>query len=79
MNRHPRSLDWVKINLQISDSQQYAIVAGIGLALALLIFLLLWLLGTFVSAAAQMVKAQLDTAVNTSPFLSIEEKQKVIR
>ena len=72
-------MDWVKINLQISDSQQYAIVAGIGLALALLIFLLLWLLGTFVSAAAQMVKAQLDTAVNTSPFLSIEEKQKVIR
>jgi uncharacterized membrane protein YhaH (DUF805 family) len=79
MNRHRHSLEQVRDNLQISIGGQYQIVVGIGIALALLIFLLLWLLGTFVSAAAQIVKAQIDTAVNTSPFLSIEEKQKVIR
>ena len=81
VDQHPSTLDWVRDNLKIGISGRTVseIIASIGLVFTLLTFLVLWLVGTFVSAAAQRHKALIDTAVNTSPFLSIEEKQKVIR
>src|SRR5579863_6550654 len=69
MNQYHPAMVWVRDNLQIAISQQYEVVGGVGGALGLITFLLFWLMGTFVSAAAQILKAVLDTAVNTSPFL----------
>lgn len=69
---------WVRDNMNLSIQNQRGIVVGCALVAAALILFLCWLVGTFVSAVGQMLKAVLDTAVNTSPFLSPEEKQNVI-
>lgn len=47
--------------------------------LCFLIFFVLWLLGTIVSAIGQTLKAVLDTAVNTSPILSYDEKVRALK
>ena len=41
-------------------------------------FGLFFVLGILVSAQGQILKATLDSAVNTSPFLTNDEKAKVI-
>jgi hypothetical protein len=69
---------WVRDNLNLSIRDQQGIVASAGLIFGGTLLLLLWVLGTFVSALGQILKAILDTAVNTSPFLTSEEKQNLI-
>jgi hypothetical protein len=68
----------VQAHLDLSIRDQQKLVLGIALALAVITLFLFWLLGTFVSAVGQILKAILDTAVNTSPFFSAEEKQNII-
>ena len=79
MAKNAEVTKWINDNMQITVSQQYGVVASIAFMLAVIFFLVFWLAGTFISALAQILKALLDTAVNTSPFLSLEEKQKAIR
>ena len=79
MAKNAQVTQWISDNLRITVSQEYAIVVSVAFMLGLILFLFFWLAGTFVSALAQILKALLDTAVNTSPFLSLEEKQKAIR
>ena len=69
---------WVRDTLGVSIRDQQQIVAYTGLILGAILLVLFWLVGTFVSAIGQMLKAILDTAVNTSPFLTTEEKQNLI-
>lgn len=47
--------------------------------LCVLIFFAFWLLGTIISAIGQTLKAVLDTAVNTSPILSYDEKVRALK
>ncbi|HUK14979.1 MAG TPA: hypothetical protein VLW65_01135 [Bryobacteraceae bacterium] len=79
MTQNQDVLDWINANLHVSASQQYTAVGSMTALFAAILFLLFWLAGTFVSALAQILKALLDTAVNTSPLLSLEEKQNAIR
>ena len=69
---------WVRDTLGVSIRDQQQIVVYTGLILGAILLVLFWLVGTFVSAIGQMLKAILDTAVNTSPFLTTEEKQNLI-
>ncbi len=50
----------------------------IGIAAALILGVPLYALGILVSAHGQVLKATLDTAVNTSPFLENDQKAKII-
>jgi len=69
---------WVRDNLNLSIRDQQGIVVSAGLVFGAALLLLFWVVGTFVSALGQILKAILDTAVNTSPFLTTEEKQNLI-
>jgi len=62
---------------RVQDVQ--AAIFSIGVAMALVTLPVLWVAGVLVSGVGQMLKAVLDTAVHTSPFLNEEEKLKVIR
>jgi hypothetical protein len=74
----PPATQWVKDNMQLTLSDQQGILLLIGVVFGFIILFLFWLAGTIVSAVGQILKAILDTAVNTSPFLSPEEKQRII-
>jgi len=54
----------------------FAIV--IGLVVGSIVGFVGWAIGVLISAQGQMVKATLDTAVNSSPFLSNEERAKIM-
>lgn len=69
---------WIRDNLQLQVGDQQLILLGTGVVLGLIILFLFWLAGTFVSAVGQILKAILDTAVNTSPFLTPDDKQAII-
>jgi hypothetical protein len=47
--------------------------------LCVLVFFIFWLLGTIISAVGQTLRAVLDTAVNTSPILSYDEKLRALK
>jgi O-antigen/teichoic acid export membrane protein len=42
------------------------------------IYLVFWVAGTLVQAHAQFLKATLDSTINSSPFLSLDEKAQEI-
>jgi hypothetical protein len=48
------------------------------LPVALIIWLVFWALGVFVSAQGQLPKASVDGAVNTSPFLVDQQRARVM-
>ena len=48
------------------------------LAIAGLVWLLFWVLGVLVSAQGQILKANLDEAVNTSPFLMDNQRAQIM-
>ena len=48
-----------------------ALVGGI-------VWLIAWVLGVLVSAQGQLLKANIDEAVNTSPFLVDEQRAKIM-
>jgi hypothetical protein len=50
-----------------------------GLLAAGLWFALFFILGSLVSAQGQILKATLDGAVNTSPFLTDEQRAQMMR
>lgn len=54
------------------------VVAVIGIAFAGAIATVLYLLGTLASAQGQILKASLDTAVNTSQFLSDQDRARIM-
>jgi hypothetical protein len=70
---------WLRDGLQLSAGKQDDILFYTSLVLALVIYGVLALMGTLISAMGQVVRAVLDTAVNTSPFLSTEEKGDVMQ
>jgi hypothetical protein len=49
-----------------------------GLLIACIIGLIFWIAGVLVTALGQFLRASVDTAVNTSPFLSDAEKAKMM-
>ena len=53
-------------------------VVVIGLVVGSIVGFVGWAIGVVISAQGQMVKATLDTAVNSSPFLSNEERAKMM-
>ena len=78
IEQNVRLAQWVSDHFQVSAPDQQALVLGGAVALAIVLLFLFWLVGTFVSAVGQILKAILDTAVNTSPFLSSHEKQHIV-
>ena len=50
----------------------------IGIIVAVILGLLLWILGVVVSASGLGLKATLDCAVNSSPFLSDQQRARVM-
>lgn len=50
----------------------------IGILAAVVVGVLFYLLGIFVSAQGQILSASLDSAVNSSPFLTQEQKARVM-
>jgi hypothetical protein len=79
MDQNNPAAQWVRDNLQINILDQQVMLFGIGLVAGLILFFLFWLAGMFISAVGQILKALLDTAVNTSPLLSADEKGSIIR
>ena len=61
-----------------SESSFGAVIGPIGLVLGPIVGFAGWATGVIISALGQMVKATLDTAVNSSPFLSNEERKEVM-
>jgi hypothetical protein len=49
-----------------------------GLLIAGIIGLVFWIAGVLVTALGQFLRASVDTAVNTSPFLSDAEKTRMM-
>jgi hypothetical protein len=59
-------------------NQQMPLVVGGAIVLGFVVWLPFWILGVVVAAQGQILKAVLDTAVNSSPFLSNDEKAKIM-
>ena len=49
-----------------------------GFGAAAVIFGVGWIIGVFISAQGQLIKATIDSAVNTSPFISETQKADVM-
>ncbi len=67
----------------IGDFARAGAAAGIGIivitgGIAIFWAILFYIIGTLVSAKAQMLKASLDTAVNSSPFLNDRHKLAIM-
>jgi len=43
-----------------------------------IVLLITWILGVFVSALGQLLKANIDVAVNSSPFLVDDQRAKIM-
>jgi hypothetical protein len=78
IEQFPPATQWVKDNMQLTLADQQGILLLTGVGFGFISMFLFWLAGTIVSAVGQILKAILDTAVNTSPFLTPEEKQRII-
>jgi hypothetical protein len=61
-----------------SVSSLGGIALGAGLLISGLWFALFFVLGTIVSAQGQILKANIDCAVNTAPFLTSQQKARVM-
>jgi len=72
-------VQWVIETFKWRVQDVQAAIFSIGVAMALVTLPVLWVAGVIVSGVGQMLKAVLDTAVYTSPFLNEEEKLNVIR
>ncbi len=68
------------LSQDIQRMSQFPAVAPLigGLALGLLAWLVLFVLGTLLSSQGQILKATLDTAVCSSTFLSNEHRAKIM-
>jgi len=53
-------------------------IVVIGLVVGPIVGFVGWAIGVLISAQGQIVKATLDTAVDSSPFLSNEERAKIM-
>jgi len=63
----------------LASSEQLGIRGLIGgLLLGAMVGLVFWIAGVFVTAQGQLLRASLDTAVNTSPLFSNTEKAKMM-
>jgi hypothetical protein len=61
-----------------SESSFAAVTVPIGLVVGSILGFIGWAVGVMISALGQIVKATLDTAVNSSPFLSNEERAQIM-
>jgi hypothetical protein len=62
----------------VNEPERSAVTLGIGVLMGALIGFGGFITGIVVSAQGQMLKALLDTAVNTSPFLANPERTKIM-
>ena len=63
---------------QIRDEQQKIALLVVGAITAGLVGALFFILGVLVSAQGQLLKASVDGAVNNSPFLTNEQRAKIM-
>jgi hypothetical protein len=70
----------VVVGFYIGNQLERGLMYSVGGAVAgILVAIPLYLLGILVSAQGQVLKASLDVAVHTSPFLDTEQKAKAMR
>jgi hypothetical protein len=74
----PAVTSFLKDSFQLSVSDQRSILLVVGVVVGVAVFFVFAAIGTMVSAVGQIAKAVIDTAVNTSPFLSTEQKADVM-
>ena len=60
-----------------SKSEHYEAAVG-GIILGAIVAIPIWVLGILVAALGQILKATLDTAVNTSPLLTKDEMRQIM-
>ena len=60
-----------------SKSEHYEAAVG-GIMLGAIVAIPIWVLGILVAALGQILKATLDTAVNTSPLLTKDEMRQIM-
>ena len=75
----PATARWLRENVGFSVEAVQAAIAALGVMLGAAAFGTLWIAGMLVSAAGQILKAVLDTAVYASPFYSDSDRLKIIR
>jgi hypothetical protein len=68
----------VLVGFGVTNSMNTAGPLIASLPLALVTWLLLWALGVLVSAQGELLKANIDKAVNTSPFLVDEQRAEIM-
>lgn len=61
-----------------ANHQKIAVFGIIGLIVGVFIGVLFYLLGVLVKAQGQILRATLDTAINSSPFISDEQKARAL-
>ncbi len=74
----PRSQSLSAFGTATQGSMESAIMIGIAVAVAVVIGLLFFILGTYACAQGQILLASLDGAVNSSPFLDNAAKANVL-
>jgi hypothetical protein len=67
------------IGITVMNMGQGSNGTAAGIAFGFIVFLVFYIFGVFISAQAQVLKATLDGAVNTSPFLTNEQKASVMK
>jgi len=68
----------VLVGLVVTSTTNTAVPLIASFPLALVIWLLPWALGVLVSAQGELLKANIDQAVNTSPFLVDEQRAQIM-
>jgi len=74
----PMVTSWITDIFHLSFTQQEGIVFLLACVLAFGLIVVSTVIGTIISGTAQVVRAVIDTAVNTSPLLSTEEKGDIM-
>ncbi len=68
----------LRIGIGMANVTNSGLASVVSIPVAGLVWLLLWVLGVLVSAQGQILKANLDEAVNTSPFLMDNQRAQIM-
>jgi hypothetical protein len=73
-------ISWLSLGTSLLGSQQQiaGLMAFVAVGIALFFGFLVWCAGVLISAYGQHLKASLDTAVHSSPFLSDAQRAEVM-
>jgi hypothetical protein len=68
----------ILVGLSVSNAHDSTPLLWVGVLFGLVAWIFLWAFGVLISAQGHQLKASIDGAVNTSPFLSDEQRAKIM-